>query len=83
MEQAVEEQQHRRTRVPTPVLVETIQQGQNGWTSATKDNASFGDVQDAEKWIRTNGQDGRQYRIVRLVALRKVKVENVRKAVLE
>jgi hypothetical protein len=73
----------RRTRKPTTVLVEAIKPGQQGWTNATKDGASFDETLDAEKWIRTNGENGVQYRIIRLVSTHKVKIETVRKAVLE
>lgn len=73
----------KRTRKATTILVEFIPQGSNGWKSVAAGDTKFADVQQAEKWIRDNGQDGQTYRVVREVLTRKVKVQNVRKTVLE
>lgn len=70
----------KRTRSMGTIKVEF--KNDDGWDSATEAPVCE-TTNDAEKWIRDNGESGVTYRIIREVAVVTVKVEQVRQASLE
>jgi hypothetical protein len=52
-----------------------------GWAKPEAEPAAtaYGTVLEAQKWLKANGEEGKSYRIIRVVEEMTIKVETVRK----
>lgn len=62
-----EETKPAKVRAKAEYVVEVLEDGaQDGWLPASGNHHP--NSAKAEKWIRDNGEDGREYRVIRVVA---------------